>query len=285
MEQQSDVCDCSALQTYTAENRRPLNLSFYTENGRRQTFSQCVQFPQDLNKEELVRWGFYLESNSSKCNTSEHHIRCAFCGVQCQLHLLTHIHQPNALKSIRPRHRSLPSDFKPYAPPPSIYAWHKHFNPMCPLVRGTIPSNVEFSTRALERSHGCEDDDEDFNPNRHKLLNYEFRLRSFTYFPNSALLNIQEMARWGLYYTGVRDIVRCIFCRIALYRWDRGDDPYQEHLKYQPDCPIIQGRALVDIPLPRLVSHEENKECPTEKQLHQGARTPDSGKYIIEGIA
>lgn len=52
-------------------------------------------------------------------------------------------------------------------------------------------------------------------------------------------VSIDEMARCGLYFTGVDDHVKCVFCNILLKNWKRGDTPIIEHFKYSSKCPFL----------------------------------------------
>lgn len=52
-------------------------------------------------------------------------------------------------------------------------------------------------------------------------------------------VNTEEMAKCGLYYTGVGDNVRCAFCSVLIHKWNRGDKPVKDHFKYSPKCPFL----------------------------------------------
>lgn len=48
-----------------------------------------------------------------------------------------------------------------------------------------------------------------------------------------------EMAKCGLYFTGINDNVECAFCTVMLHSWQIGDVPTKEHSKYSPKCPFL----------------------------------------------
>ncbi|CAG0891246.1 unnamed protein product [Darwinula stevensoni] len=130
------------------------------------------------------------------------------------------------------------------------------------LVRWGFYLDVDPKTA----SKGYPSDDEDFNPNRKKMLCHAGRLWSFEFFPKRYIVSTDEMARWGLYYTGIRDETACIFCRLIIHNWEYGDNPYEEHRRFSPNCPLIRGRNIMDIPYENslnpddLTTEKEGKE-------------------------
>lgn len=54
-----------------------------------------------------------------------------------------------------------------------------------------------------------------------------------------AHVSIEEMAKCGLYYTGIGDNVKCAFCNVMLHKWEFGDKPINEHYKFSPKCPFL----------------------------------------------
>ncbi|CAG0894683.1 unnamed protein product [Darwinula stevensoni] len=220
-------------------------LALFTENKRRKTFNCVSAIAGYVNVDELVRWGFYLDvdpKTASKVHDNLEELSklivhdnleelaklivcCAFCRGKCSLK--TFFITSESSETIRPRHRHLPPGYEAYSTPPSVYQCHKEMNWLCPLLTGKCLSNVEFSSRALGK--GYPSDDEDFNPNRKKMLCHARRLWSFEFFPKRYIVSTDEMARWGLYYTGIRDETACIFCRLIIHNWEYGDNPYEEH--------------------------------------------------------
>ena len=47
------------------------------------------------------------------------------------------------------------------------------------------------------------------------------------------------LARCGFVYTGTGDRVVCYKCGILLKEWERTDDPWREHVKWNPRCDFI----------------------------------------------
>ncbi|KAL3882758.1 hypothetical protein ACJMK2_029069 [Sinanodonta woodiana] len=67
-------------------------------------------------------------------------------------------------------------------------------------------------------------------------LSYSVRLSTFARFPAIPGLDVNQIAAAGFYYTGHQDIVRCYACDGGLRQWVPGDDPWEEHSKWFPDC-------------------------------------------------
>lgn len=61
--------------------------------------------------------------------------------------------------------------------------------------------------------------------------------------------NVFSFAAAGFYYTGERDRVRCIFCKIEIEEWDENDNPLDDHRKWAPYCPYLRGLDVGNIDL------------------------------------
>ena len=76
-----------------------------------------------------------------------------------------------------------------------------------------------------------------FNFNEYK--DYEKRLESFVNWPGSQVVNPEQLAEAGWFYTGQDDRVQCPWCRGRVYNWVRGDTALGEHKRHFPSCPFI----------------------------------------------
>ncbi|KAL3882666.1 hypothetical protein ACJMK2_028984 [Sinanodonta woodiana] len=65
------------------------------------------------------------------------------------------------------------------------------------------------------------------------------RLETFRGWPSFIKQKPADLAAAGLYYVGVGDCVRCFFCGGGLRSWDEGDDPWEEHAHWYPDCAFL----------------------------------------------
>lgn len=51
--------------------------------------------------------------------------------------------------------------------------------------------------------------------------------------------SVEEMAKCGLFFTGIADIVKCAFCEVTLDKWAYGDKPIKKHFEFSPKCPLL----------------------------------------------
>lgn len=72
-----------------------------------------------------------------------------------------------------------------------------------------------------------------------QLLSEAIRSQTFGKDWLHEFINGKELAKFGFYYVGPIDQVKCIFCNIVLHKWTPGDKPLDEHLKYSPHCPLM----------------------------------------------
>lgn len=52
-------------------------------------------------------------------------------------------------------------------------------------------------------------------------------------------VSTEEMARCGMFFTGLDDNVKCAFCPIMLHKWEFGDKPIIDHNKFDRKCPFL----------------------------------------------
>lgn len=68
------------------------------------------------------------------------------------------------------------------------------------------------------------------------------RLQTFSNsWPHEELIDVNKMAKTGLFYTGTADIVECAFCKLKLYGWDSSDDAVEDHYNYSPSCAFLRN--------------------------------------------
>lgn len=72
-----------------------------------------------------------------------------------------------------------------------------------------------------------------------QLLSEIGRLETFKQYWPHKFIDGKELSKFGFYYIGPIDQVKCIFCDIILYKWTSTDEPLDEHLKYAPHCPLM----------------------------------------------
>lgn len=51
--------------------------------------------------------------------------------------------------------------------------------------------------------------------------------------------SVEEMAKCGLFFTGIADFVKCAFCEVFIDKWNFGDKPVKKHFECNPNCPFL----------------------------------------------
>lgn len=69
----------------------------------------------------------------------------------------------------------------------------------------------------------------------------EKRLQTFKNWPLD-YIDKYILAKTGMYYTKIRDKVKCNFCQVEIENWQEEDNPILEHMKWSLNCPILQQR-------------------------------------------
>lgn len=92
---------------------------------------------------------------------------------------------------------------------------------------GSTASHVPLSC-TIDRDH----------PDFERLKDESVRLSTFHDWPERVALIVEphDLAKAGMFYTGLSDRVQCAFCRGYLRNWVPGDNPAEEHRRHFPDC-------------------------------------------------
>ncbi|XP_052861636.1 death-associated inhibitor of apoptosis 1-like [Anopheles cruzii] len=84
----------------------------------------------------------------------------------------------------------------------------------------------------------------------HEDLNREIcRLGTFTSSWPVSFINPSELARYGFFYTGIADRVKCYFCEVEVGMWEEQDNVITEHLRWSPRCPLLRKRTTNNVPI------------------------------------
>ena len=70
---------------------------------------------------------------------------------------------------------------------------------------------------------------------------YESRLDTFKQWPKYMTPRPDELAAAGFYYQGPSDRVTCYCCKVRLLNWKPTDVPIDEHMRYSPNCPLVNS--------------------------------------------
>lgn len=74
------------------------------------------------------------------------------------------------------------------------------------------------------------------------------RLESFRNW-TVVFISKSELARYGFYYVGPNDMVKCYFCRVEIGLWEPNDNVLSEHLRWSPYCPLLRKRQTNNVPI------------------------------------
>ena len=76
------------------------------------------------------------------------------------------------------------------------------------------------------------------------MESYEARLSTFNNnWPASHPVKKEDLARAGQYYSDGN--TKCYRCNRRTTNWVEGDDPYEEHKRLYPDCPLSRRSPIV----------------------------------------
>ncbi|XP_065347242.1 baculoviral IAP repeat-containing protein 7-B-like isoform X2 [Cloeon dipterum] len=133
---------------------------------------------------------------------------------------------------------------------------HRALNPECPFVINPLEcGNVPILRR--ESSAGFSQAQVDYRIESERLASY----RGWS----SPHVTPEALARNGLYYLREGDKVACAFCSVQIYNWKAGDDPIREHRGFSPNCPLLMGYMVGNVPLDEtgsgvLIDHGEDDD-------------------------
>ncbi|CAH1239730.1 BIRC2 [Branchiostoma lanceolatum] len=101
------------------------------------------------------------------------------------------------------------------------------------------PPHLQEMSSAIQQS---------VSPKHTEMKDELARLGSFVLWPYSAPVSPRALAKAGFFYTDIADQVRCFWCDGGLKNWEPGDDPWEEHAKWYPQCEFLlqrKGEAFV----------------------------------------
>ncbi|KAH9510064.1 hypothetical protein Btru_043410 [Bulinus truncatus] len=86
-------------------------------------------------------------------------------------------------------------------------------------------------------------------PKRSEYAVKEQRKKTFSSWPRSHHIQVDDLADAGFYYAGYGDCARCFFCGGGLRNWEEEDNVLVEHARWFPKCAYIRqllGQNFVD---------------------------------------
>lgn len=192
------------------------NYQLHKEIDRRRSFVDNTWYNPFVRFEDLALTGFFFFKKPD-------HVKCFFCSV----HL---------------------SDFEPND---DIVKEHLKFSPNCPLIRRRQTHNFTSNHKELDRILPVASFDECGSTRKKsrvedKVSYPEYRLASerlktFHLWPVSIELRPDDLAAAGFFYTGQSDITVCFSCGAVVVKWEKGDNAWIEHKKFQKNqCSFLK---------------------------------------------
>jgi hypothetical protein len=94
----------------------------------------------------------------------------------------------------------------------------------------------------------------------------ENRLKTFDNW-NISFIDKHQLARYGFYYYGPSDLVRCFFCHVEIGMWEEGDDVLTDHIKWSPRCSFIRSHSTTNnVPIDQSLLNESLSHLQREEE-------------------
>lgn len=103
------------------------------------------------------------------------------------------------------------------------------------------------------------------------------RFRSFVGWPVSSPILPKALIDAGFFYIGIQDYTRCFYCDGGLCNWEAGDDPWEEHARWFPQCAYVRlnkGDAWVEACTNKSSSVQKSVSQPPISQQSQNPSSP-----------
>ncbi|XP_077293435.1 putative inhibitor of apoptosis [Arctopsyche grandis] len=76
-------------------------------------------------------------------------------------------------------------------------------------------------------------------PRHQKYANFHDRMKTFEDWPVSLPVKPVDLAKAGFFYKGNSDKCCCFYCDSVIKCWVSGDDPWEEHARWNPSCVFL----------------------------------------------
>ncbi|KAF4514007.1 UNVERIFIED_CONTAM: hypothetical protein B566_EDAN018584 [Ephemera danica] len=230
--------------------KKPIELGDFDENVRLNTFPELWPYP--VSREELARYGFKYVGPEDK-------VECWKCGVKIDnwdMHDLAGVE-------------------------------HYFWSPKCALLNnkawwgfkilpeGFVSTSIQQpKSFILTEQHNAIEDEIWYRLKMDDMYCCEKkRLESFNNVEWKYPVRKEDLAKYGFYYIGGRDTVKCHFCGLLVNGWQLYDLAFLEHLKYSPNCLLIKRLATNS----NITQQEsDKKEMETREEYQRLMREMDS---------
>lgn len=97
------------------------------------------------------------------------------------------------------------------------------------------------------------------------------RQSSYIGWPIESIIHASKLVKAGFYWTGEDDCVRCFHCDVGAHSWEVGDDPFEEHVELNSNCPYINETYTRPVVLGVMKKIRERKQR-EEKERERNER-------------
>ncbi|XP_055677846.1 E3 ubiquitin-protein ligase XIAP-like [Lutzomyia longipalpis] len=105
------------------------------------------------------------------------------------------------------------------------------------------------------------------------------RLKSFHSWRGMA--DKHELARQGFYFTGIDDVVQCIFCRTQFSNWQPESDILEAHAT-PGRCPFLRGFETANVPLAAIMEDDSPRNSPLRRMMECDERCREICDETVE---
>lgn len=82
-----------------------------------------------------------------------------------------------------------------------------------------------------------------------ELFRENVRLQTFTDAWPHDFIQPAALAKVGFFWKKQGDLVKCVFCKIEISRFEAGDQALSEHIRWSPNCPLLRRRPTNNVPI------------------------------------
>jgi hypothetical protein len=153
-------------------------------------------------------------------------LTCGYCGIS----------NNNVVRNFRIKKNGLYTDFCKNTTCCSDYIAYMKQKPYVPFSERTNLIKDWLSTSPTQPPL-VKCDNKDVTDMRYESN----RLKSFGNSWPSSYVTPEQLAAAGFHYLKWEDHVTCRYCRVGVSKWVEGDNAWDDHLKYSPNCPFLSG--------------------------------------------
>ena len=82
---------------------------------------------------------------------------------------------------------------------------------------------------------------------QHRYYSEIERMKTFDKWgANWNIISPSDLSRWGFIATGTHCQVQCVFCKVIINHFSRGDSARDKHLSLSPNCPLLRDRETAE---------------------------------------